>query len=753
MTSRRIRTTSAAAALVTAAALALPAAARAAAPADSGTGAAAAAAPTVTPAGAGAAAVVLPTGDRLVVHTGTGARSGLSVESTPGGSDALASFQAGGDRYVIPSEAEPYLGHSLDLSLFDVTKLAAATPTAAARIPVQLTFAAGVTPTAPAGVTFTSVSGQSATGYLTPESGRAFAQALRDAIKADLAAGHRAGTGALFGGLTSMAAAGASTPVTPFYPLHILQVNTLDGTGAPSDVPVILVNTDNARMFAGMVFSYQGVAKVAVPAGNYAVISMDNIYDPQADTSRTNIVSEDGITVPATGTVPVATVDERTATSQVTFNTQQPASQIGGFTQISRTDPNGVSAGLTLFGGAGSTFVSPEAKPTTGSMNLTLNWIGAGPATAASPYRYNLVASSDHIDANQTYSQSDSSLAKLQHTFSLDPHYGTAMPGIGSGFVTPGGYALFGTTSPGPSLTEYVTGGLQWFSEMTLPMIIDPTNPDFAFGVMDDDPAQLNAGQTVARTWAHAPEAPNLGRHNTNGSANFGCQACSSNGNLDLVLGILGDSNADTTGIDFSTAGTAQLYWNGKLLSSDVDQLGYNLQNVAGPGTLRAVFDYDRTASGITQSTKTHTDITVPYSGKDDPSQVLPSGMFCSAAAVSSTPSASCQVLPALTLNYQLNALTSANTSHSPTQNLVLHVGHLSYGDVGSRARVDSVRVSVSFDNGATWKDVATRGAGGTYDAHWSNPAAGSPVELRVTATDCLGGSITQTVTNPYTVG
>lgn len=751
MTSRRIRTTSAAAALVTAAALAVPAAARATVPADSGT---AAAAPTVTTAGAGAAAVVLPTGDRLVVHTGTGAQSGLAVESTPGASDALASFQAGGDRYVIPSEAEPYLGHSLDVSLFDVTKLAAATPTADARIPVQLTFAAGATPTAPAGVTFTSVSGQSATGYLTPESGKAFAQALRDGIKADLAAGHQPGTSALFGGLTSMAAAGASTPVKPYYPLHILQVDTLDSSGAPSNVPVILFNTDNARTFAGMVFSYQGVAKVAVPAGNYAAISIGGTYDPQGGTSRTDLVSQEGITVPATGTVPVATVDERTATSQVTFNTQQPASQIGGYTQLVRTDPNGISVGLTLFGGAGTTFVSPEAKPATGSLSYSVNWLGASPATAASPYRYNLAEASDHIDANQTYSQPDSSLAALHHTFSLDPHYGTNMPGIGSGFITPNGYALFGTTSPGPSLTEYVTSGLQWFSEMTLPMVDDPNNPVFAFGVMDDDPSVLTAGQSLARTWAHAPEAPNLGRHNATGSTNFGCQACSSNGNLNLTLGILGDSNADTTGIDFSTAGTAQLYWNGKLLSSDVDRLGYTLQNVpAGPGTLRAVFDYDRTASGITQSTKTHTDITVPYSGKDDPSQVLPSGIFCVAAAVSTTPTAPCQVLPALTLNYQLNALTNANTSHSPVQNLVLHVGHLSYGEVGSRARIDSVQVSVSFDNGATWHDAATRGFDGTYDAHWSNPAAGSPVELRVTATDCLGGSITQTITNPYTVG
>ncbi|WP_230421578.1 hypothetical protein [Catenulispora pinistramenti] len=190
MTSRRSRTTSTIAALFTAVALGVPAAARATAPAGSST-AATAAVPAVTPISAPAASVVLPTGDRVTV--GTGVNPPLTVDRTPGASDAFATATVGGDRYVIPAEAAPYVGRGLDLSLFDVTKLAAA-PDPSARIPVQLTFAAGLIPTAPAGVTFTAVSGQSATGYLTPDSGRAFAQALRDAIKADLAAGHQAGT-------------------------------------------------------------------------------------------------------------------------------------------------------------------------------------------------------------------------------------------------------------------------------------------------------------------------------------------------------------------------------------------------------------------------------------------------------------------------------------------------------------------------------------------------------------------------------
>ena len=743
MISRSIRTTSAAAALFTAVALGVPAAAwAAAAPAT------ASAVPTVTPASSGAAAVVLPTGDRVVVSAG--AKGGISVEQVPGGSDAFASFQAGGDRYVIPSEAAPYVGHSLDLSLFDVTKLAGSNPNA--HIPVQLSFAAGVTPVAPAGVTLTSVSGQSATGYLTPDSGKAFAQALRNSIKADVAAGHRAGTGALFGGLTSMAAPGATAPVKPFYPLHILQVNTLDGAGAPSDVPVILVNTDNARSFDTEVFSSDGIAKVAVPAGNYAAISFDFTFDAQGNTPRTNLVSQDGITVPATGTVPVATVDERTATSPVTFTTQKPSSAIGGYVQVVRTDPNGVSTGLSLMGSGGETYVSPEAKPATGSLSYTVNWIGASPATAASQYRYNLAEFSDHIDANQSYAPADSSLATLRHNINVDPATGTNEPGVGSAFITPLGWSLEGIPTPSNSIAEYVTGGLQWFSQVTLPSGSGPSGPIFSFAVLGDDAALLKAGQTVARTWAYAPEAPNVGQHSAT-TALFGCQACAAAGNLNVTLGMLGDSNRDTNGLDFTASGSAQLYWNGQLVSSDTNQFGYLLQNVAGPGTVRTVFDYDRTADGVVQSAKTHTDLTVPYSGQSDPRLALPSGVDCPSADAAQTPTAPCQILPALTLNYQLLALNKSNTSQLPVQGLLLNVGHLSYGGVGSHADITSAKVSVSFDNGATWKDVPAFGAAGIYYAQWANPAAGSPVQLRVTATDRLGGSITQTVTNPYTVG
>jgi hypothetical protein len=108
-------------------------------------------------------------------------------------------------------------------------------------------------------------------------------------------------------------------------------------------------------------------------------------------------------------------------------------------------------------------------------------------------------------------------------------------------------------------------------------------------------------------------------------------------------------------------------------------------------------------------------------------------------------------ILPALTLNYRLDT-DENNTSTSPVQALNLTVGHLSYDGAGSHAPITSASVRVSFDNGSTWQRVPVIGFAGHYVALWHNTAGTSP-SIEVTATDAVGGSITQTVTNAYTVG
>jgi hypothetical protein len=106
-----------------------------------------------------------------------------------------------------------------------------------------------------------------------------------------------------------------------------------------------------------------------------------------------------------------------------------------------------------------------------------------------------------------------------------------------------------------------------------------------------------------------------------------------------------------------------------------------------------------------------------------------------------------------MALAYQL-ASNDLNTSSVGAQVLGLTVGHLNYDGAGSHAAIKSAAVWVSFDGGKTWERVTVTGSDGHYTARWTNPASakGTDPALRVTATDALGGSITQTITNAYTI-
>src|ERR1022692_695257 len=92
--------------------------------------------------------VPLVTGDQVTVTTTGGGQPSYALRPAVGGG-AAAVNQSGGGRYVIPAAAMPYAGRQLDRALFDVSALARDGITGGARVPVSLTFAAGVTPAAP----------------------------------------------------------------------------------------------------------------------------------------------------------------------------------------------------------------------------------------------------------------------------------------------------------------------------------------------------------------------------------------------------------------------------------------------------------------------------------------------------------------------------------------------------------------------------------------------------------------------------
>ncbi|MEY9931489.1 hypothetical protein ABH926_006138 [Catenulispora sp. GP43] len=706
-----------------------------------------------------ASPVTLPTGEQFDLNA-----HGTITPLNPDPHADLTGFDdPRGDHYLIPSEAMPYAGHQLDLSLFDLTKLAtaqAAQGSGPGRIPVRLSYQSGVTPTAPAGITLTSTSGASATGYFTPESGKALAAALRQRLAADVAAGRSPGASGLPSGLSSMALAGTTTPASSMAPdsrMRVLQINAIDGSGLPANLPILLENTDNSQISSVVAPVVDGVARIAVPAGNYAAFGEFYQVDANGFPTKDSLVTLQDFQVPATGDVPVRTLDARTATSQVNVTTDLPSTPTAFVDFAVRTPAVGRSFTIYQFEAPPTVMaVTPAAKAAVGQFSFQTRWNSAGPATGPQ-YQYNAYFTSDHVDADQSHTAHAADMAKVSDTLAGEPAYGSEPRRVESAPQIPGqdafGILIGSTFANGTTGTGYYTPG-RWARGVVGPPEDAEGHPiDRSFAQVD--PVQLSHGDHEKHVWTQGPSTPGVRRHDSEDAVTY-CGACVGGGGLNLSLSDIGDSNEDTSGQQTGNVQSAY-YWNGRPVTSPAgfpSQLGLVLATVpTGPATVRAVIDVNRAPQGATQSTQSHTDVSFPYTGQTDPGATLPASDECLAAEIAGHPTAACQILPVLTVTYRLAGLSTMNTTTKPVQTLALDIGHEHFGKFGPRAAVTCAQVSVSTDGGTTWYDAPTVGADGHYVAFWHNPAAGTSITLRVTAKDAVGGTITQTVTNPYTVG
>ncbi|MGW7542060.1 hypothetical protein ACWGKQ_13190 [Streptomyces sp. NPDC054770] len=716
--------------------------------------------------------VTLVTGDRIVVTTRPGQQPTYIARPAAGEDGAIESYDdASGDHYAIPAVAMPYLGNGLDLSLFDITRLAqdqegsgtagtASDNVATAdggtggRISVDLSFAPGTTPTGPAGVTLTSVSGATAHGYLTASSGTAFTAALRRAIGTDVAAGRRPGSTPLFDGLTSMSLAGApaeGTPegtVGPKYPLKILQIDVTGPTGLPATAYLQLYNTDSLTRENTSVTVVDGVARVAVPAGNYGLYGLFYDYDAQGRLSAVRQFTLSDFTVSATGTTTVS-LDETTASSLFSVRTPRPAVQDILMADYFRRDATGALASmLLLMWGSTPLYTNAQPAAEVGEIHDVIQW-GATATTASDAYRYDLAYGSDGVPADQTHGETARTLATVHQHFAIDPaadnsYHGSLLNGFVDSYNAAGGATQVspwnGQQWPA-DLTEYLgTGDGGTWEQMA-------SSPGAVWQYAD--PVTFAGGRSYSVDWNHGPLKPALGRHV---GYQF-CYACAAGPNLTMILDPAVDSVATHVGF-YAFVTVPQhftLYADGQRVFDSTNQYGVEIQGApTTPTTYRTVYDTDLSADpAFSQSTRTHTDLTFRYVPRTGGGSALPDTDTCFGKSAA-TP---CQILPALTLGYRLTS-DNDNTSDRPIQTMRLDVGHVSYDGAGSHSRITSAKVSVSYDSGATWKPALVVGGHGTYQVAWLNPASarGTSPALKVTATDAAGGSITQTVTNAYTI-
>ena len=555
---------------------------------------------------------------------------------------------------------------------------------------------------------------------------------------------------------------GATHATPEYYPLHGVQINAigLDGNLAvDGSVTSYLVNVDDVSRFAAPIPVANGVGRAAVPAGHYAAFTDFRTVDPTTGVATDRVVVQLDFTVADNG-VSTLTADERTATSQLKLDTPKPTVNDYDLDTFGRTDVKGVTSGLAAFN-TGTTYVSPtSAPPQLGAFTYQVLGIGAGsPAGTADPYRYDLMyPESDHIDADQTYPVDTSKLTTQHNTFDTDAgnttHQGQLM--MGSNNPDIGGVAATHSLTVPGKLTTYIgspAGHAFWMRAVVPDSRLSATGlHNILMFNRDGDPY---AGPVeLWRTWDHGPLTAQVGQYQR---ATW-CRACADGGTVDLALDPVVDSNPDTVATWFGPGPMTShltVYRDGAQVFSQDGPFSVQLSNQAQqPGSYRMVYDLDLSHFPSTQSTMTHTDITVPYTPTPDASWTLPSGNSCYASYAQPGGATPCSILPVLNLNYRL-ATDGTDTSHGRMQNLDLTVGHQTYGDAGSHAAATGATVSVSFDGGVTWTPACVTAAGDNhYIAKWANSgAAGSAPWLKVTATDALGGSITQTVANAYTIG
>jgi hypothetical protein len=690
--------------------------------------------------------VALPTGEVVTL----GLHPGNPVAAITAGHGAFESFPgANGDQFIVPAEAVPYLGRQLDPSLFDVAALSRGrAASTGSQIPVNLSFATGSPTSAPPGVTLTSTATSSAVGYLTPQSGAAFAAGLRAAIGADVRAGRQPGSGPLFGGLASMSLAAPATAAaaTQPFPLHILQLEADDLTGAPVGTALAFVmNTDAYHRWWGFEPVFTGLARIAVPAGNYFATVLFLDFDAQGNETAVRHVTRTDFAVSNTAATTSISFDERTAFRKVAVMTPRPATQDVMSVAWDRRDATGATLAPSsiVFGSQPPFFTNDQPPASVGAFHYVVQWGGAGPSTG-DQYRYDLAFGADRIAPDQSYQPGPDQIATVRHTLYSDPATtpgGLLLVGAVDEFSPGGGILLSGQEAYSGALTEYTGAGdggrwAQWFIN--------------SFGTFIADVHTFAGSGEYQVEWAHDPLAARVGRHS--GPQQFSCFACASATAMTIGFSISGDSEPDHVVLPNSVTSFFTLFENGGVAGEFSNAREVELTGTpTTPTTFRAVFDPDFSGvAGVSQSTHTHIDLTFVYAPSTDPADTLPATDTCDDQGLLVAP---CQILPLLDLNYHLPTDT-LNSSGSAQQVMRLHVDHLGYDGHGSHAPITGATVSVSFDGGVTWTPATVTGTNGNYLAAWTNPvsAEGTSPDLLVTAQDTVGGSISETVTNAYTV-
>ena len=717
--------------------------------------------------------VLLINGDRLLI---SGKSTAVSLAGS-GFSAALTELRIAGRQYAVPDVALPYLGHGLDLSLFDV----AAQP-GGATLPVRITYS-GRTPRLP-GVTITHAAGGAATGYLTVAGGKAFAAALTRQFAADHVTASY-GTDGLFAGGVWISASGvagaavsraaaaarqrAAEPKTPAFKMHEVTLRGVTAKGKPDTGDLVfLFNAANNSIYGDPYEEpnafYHGTARFSLPTGNYWAFTWFTTTDRKGFPTGLRAVFVPKIAIKADATL---TLKAASATSKVTFSTPSPSNLLVSSIQFAISDSRGDISAFGLFQGPDfPTWLSPTTQRIPGgSLKEFVNaWLQAPPASAQAPatdpdlYSGVFQDTSGLIHA-QHFTMHAASLATVHAVYASD------VDTIGA--VQLGGFSTAELQSIGSlsaltpvqvpaRITEHLLGGPDMFWENQYLQ----SNSALGGGQVDAI-RNFAAGSDTTQNWnvypLHTPL--NSGQQasvpGTQGFFGTPLSASRTANMLALDINPFTDDTPGHTGSGFAQGfagrigtitGNYLIAVNGKkkqagTISGDEIFGAFfdGLTLPTAPSTVSLRLRASRTGALFPLSTAISD--TWTWRSGSGLSDGLPSGWFCADG------SSRCEVEPLLNFGYQVAGIALDGTTSAGAQQVSLTVGHQAL--VTSPAAVTGVTAQYSLDNGATWLPATVTGAGGAWTLAFSAPA-GSYVSLKVSAADAAGGKLSETIIKAF---
>jgi hypothetical protein len=692
---------------------------------------------------------VLLNGDQVIP---AGPHGYAVIQAGSGFSADTMSLRLGGRSYLIPDAAFAYLGHGLDPSLFDAAKLPRT-----GRLPVTITYGGAKAPALP-GVTITGSQAGTASGYLTTTSARTFGAALMRQYARDHATGAY-GTDGLFANGTTIRLAGspASPPrPRPMFPMHTLTMKGTTLAGAPDTGDTVAVfNTDDLGRF-GDIHSfeqnfYHGEAKFSVPSGHYMAFALYATFGPAGTPAGPqHLVINPGFTVAADASVTLA---ERTASSKVTISTPRPAAQ-GVFEwtlNLNDAAGNTFSYSLTDTGPKAPLYLNATTRhPLSGSLRVVIDDHMTSPATARSPYTYDLsFAGAPDVIASHFTAASLATVAARYYADVPQSGYISRYPQYAFTLAYPFFVPAIPVSAP-LSRTEYMTAGVYWVTGQYMADRMTGGGGDY------DANRTYFAGEKIAENWNGYPLHPTLAT-SVLGSRDISSTYLSATRTGDtLMFGIVpfGDNTPGHTGEGYwpgdlvtppgGISGRYELDQNGvKIAAGNADRSpqGYSafagqFKVTAAPATFRLTLTADRADKPYVLSTRTSTVWT--WRSVHESGNRLPSGWICQ------NNTTDCTSQPLMTLDYDVASLGANGVAPAGAQVIKVSVGHQQLS-AGSATR--NMTAQFSVDGGSTWQPATVKGSEVSFSA-----PAGTKVSLRVSATDSSGSAITETIDNAYAI-